>query len=219
MDKYLNFNYNLFTGTKGGVEIKLIKNQYYLFINGHRWMTYDTISKNQVKEIISHVDLAEGDVITTGLGLGLREQLILSKKEVKSLTVIERSKELIDFHSQHSPWITNKKLSIIHADVTQFQGNCDVLLLDHYEQQNFIAILNNVYTVQKKINCKKIWFWPFEAYIIDYCKINNCDLLFGYTQLIKIYSLEKLPKLSLLQLSKYCSYYENAMAKSQLVYF
>ena len=57
---------------------------------------------------------AEGDVLIAGLGLGMVLTGILDKSEVNTVTVIEKSRDVIDLVEPH---IEHIKLNIICADI------------------------------------------------------------------------------------------------------
>jgi hypothetical protein len=88
-------------------------------------------------------------------------------------------------------------------------GDCDVLLLDHYEQQNFTAILNDVANISKKIESKLMWFWPFEDYIIKNSIDKNITLSESYVDLKTRYNFKLFPDLTESQLLTYCSSFQN----------
>ena len=57
---------------------------------------------------------AKGNVLIAGLGIGMVLTEILKKKEVKHITVIELSQDVVDLVS---PYIKHKKLEIICVDI------------------------------------------------------------------------------------------------------
>jgi hypothetical protein len=171
LDLLTAFNYNppnIIAGKWDTVEITLNGNgYYYLMIDGKQWMAYDVNTHLEAYEVYSHYQLAEGNVVVTGLGFGARENWILSKKEVTKLTIIEKSKELINLHyTLNSEFLNDERVEIINVDALDYKGECDVLLLDHYELDDYEYILADVKKIQDKINCKKMWFWPFERIIM-----------------------------------------------------
>lgn len=61
---------------------------------------------------------ARGEVLINGLGLGIAAQAALKKEEVKSVTVVEISADVI---SLVAPAIADPRLTVIHADAYEFQ--------------------------------------------------------------------------------------------------
>jgi hypothetical protein len=156
------------SGNFGSFDIR--ENQpgyFYLYINNEQWMAYNTNSHLEAYEVYSHYTLAKGHVIVTGIGFGVRETWLLTKPEVTKLTIIERSKELIDYHkSINSAFLNDPRVEVVNCDASEYKGSCDVLLLDHYELAEYESILSNVKHVHDNIECKTMWFWPFERIIM-----------------------------------------------------
>ncbi|APQ78869.1 TPA: hypothetical protein LA742_003542 [Clostridium botulinum] len=83
------------------------------------------------------VQHAHGDILIAGLGIGLIVLAIQNKKEVKSITVIEKSSDVIDLVAKQLP--LNSKVKIINADI--FKWKCeknkyDVIYLDIWNYIN-----------------------------------------------------------------------------------
>jgi len=143
------------------------KGYFYLYINGEQWMAYDTNSHLEAYELFSHYLLAKGHVIATGLGFGVRESWILTKPDVTKLTIIEKNKEVIDYHKKNkSAFLNDPRVEIINMDASELTGSCDILLLDHYETADYESILTDVKKIHDNVDCKAMWFWPFEKIIM-----------------------------------------------------
>ena len=87
---------------KDGICVWLDKRSYpfptwRLDVDGILWVVFDQ-RHGQAKQFYSHYYLAYGHVICTGLGFGTREQWIASKPEVTKVTVLEKYKEVIEYH-------------------------------------------------------------------------------------------------------------------------
>lgn len=72
-------------------------------INDHRWF----------------IDDAHGNILITGLGLGVVLTALLGKPDVKSITVIEISKDVIKLVSP--TFKDDKRVKIIHADALKWK--------------------------------------------------------------------------------------------------
>lgn len=81
-----------------------------LFVGNRLWMTDADFEARTNWEAVSH---ATGDVFLGGLGLGFMIRPILKNKDVKSVTIIELSKDVI---TMISPTLPKKKITVIHAD-------------------------------------------------------------------------------------------------------
>jgi len=123
-----------------------------------------TYSNNDVviKQLYSSYDLAYGDVLVSGLGFGILALWLCSKPEVNSVTVIEISEDIIRLF-KNSNYIPDK-LNVINYDMINYNTDkkYDVLLLDHYENQKFDWILEDIKKISSRIKHTNMWAWPLE---------------------------------------------------------
>lgn len=139
---------------------------FFIYVDGEQWMCYNQHTHEQVYEVFSHYDLAQGHVMVTGMGFGARENWLLTRPEVTRLTIIEHSPEIIQYHhSINSAFLRDPRVEIIHHDAQTYQGQCDVLLLDHFEMEPYHEIIELVKVCQQNIACDVMWFWPLEHVI------------------------------------------------------
>lgn len=136
-----------------------------LFVNDRQVMTYSPESNQEAWELKTQVDMAQGHVICTGLGLGIREQWLLTKPEVTRLTVLECSEGVIAMHREHSEWLNDPRVEIIHCDASAYTGSCDWLLLDHFLDllsldEYRAAIVAD--PIAQNIDHQAGWAWPLE---------------------------------------------------------
>ena len=171
MDSIFNYNYTPPTIQEidlGKLKVYKTNNNFVLQINDEIWMQHDYKNHRDAKEFFLQYLFAKGHVITTGLGFGIRENWLLTKPEVTKLTVIEKHKEVIDYHiATGSPLINNAE--IIFADAKEYEGKCDTLLLDHYEyrKDDVKNLLDEIEIIVKNINHKTLWFWLLEHIIMS----------------------------------------------------
>ena len=124
-------------------------------------------------------DIAYGEVIVTGFGLGVLPNWLTHKSHVKKVTVVDNIKDIFIYHE-----IVNndlyKKINTIETSGYNFGAKCDVLLLDHYyfrepfdmlQEDFFNMIKNDIH----KIDHKVLWFWPLE-YLLTYEHNQGKDL-------------------------------------------
>ena len=81
---------------------------------------------------------AHGNIITFGLGIGYFIYMASLNENVKSITVIERSKEVIELFDQIKDQFPNKKINIINGDAFDyFNEQClkqfDYIYVDIYQ--------------------------------------------------------------------------------------
>ena len=150
---------NIIPGKYNSVEITLHRKppyyRYGMYVDNTLWMTYIN-HNNQAYQLYSHNYFAYGNVCTTGLGFGIREQMLLDNPKVKSVTVIEICQDLIDYHKRFNPDLMSR-LNVICADANNIKYDCDVLLLDHYEDE--LPQLDQIY---ENISHELMWFWEAE---------------------------------------------------------
>ena len=94
------------------------------------WMT---VTPNEINTILPAVHASRGKVLTYGLGLGYYAFHCLLKKEVDSVTVVERNPAVIDMFRRHLlPFFPRQKdLHIIQADA--FAYAADVMPHEGYD--------------------------------------------------------------------------------------
>jgi len=72
---------------------------------------------------------AKGEVLIGGLGLGVAIDLVMQDKDVKHVTVIEISQEIIDLVGKHFEDKHGDRLTIINADILEWKAPKNV----HYD--------------------------------------------------------------------------------------
>ena len=83
--------------------------------NGEIWMSNTLMEVRTHQEAISR---AKGNILVAGLGLGMFLTAIKDKKEVNKITVIEKSKEVIELIGKY---YQDKKIEIVNADIFKYQ--------------------------------------------------------------------------------------------------
>jgi len=206
----INFNLpNIVPCQIGGLEIKQVSEDpvvYIFYQDGARWMGLNIEHKKEIYELYSHYDLAYGHVICTGLGFALRESWLLTKPEVTKITVLEKSKDLIEYHKIHNPEIL-RKLEIVNINAYNYTGVCDVLLIDNHEggKEFFNDYIKSVKTLVKNIQTKTMWFWPLEEMLVNKHKETQIPLIELYKSLKEENNDFVLPDLLEEKLFEYCN--------------
>lgn len=90
--------------------------------DGHEWMS---IKPSELETLKKSIENAHGRVITFGLGLGYYTYMVSQKPQVDSVTVVERSEEVIELFKKYIlPQFTYpEKVSIICSDAYDFMDN------------------------------------------------------------------------------------------------
>lgn len=90
-----------------------------VFENGVEWMA---IKPNEIETMKEPIEKASGRVIAFGLGLGYFAYMASIKNEVSSVTVIEKSKDVIDLFNLHIlPHFSHpEKITVIQSDAFDY---------------------------------------------------------------------------------------------------
>lgn len=87
--------------------------------NGREWMT---LMPNETVTTLPAVALAKGKVLTYGLGLGYFAFMASQKEEVSSVTVVERSEDVIELFKMHilPQFPQREKIRVINTDAFDY---------------------------------------------------------------------------------------------------
>ena len=169
-----------------------------LFIDGKNMNYTNKKSLITYYEHLADYQLAFGHCVCTGLGLLVRESLLLSNSKVEKITVLEKSQDLIDLQFKMNPEIMNHpKMNVICIDANDYIGECDFLTIDHYNApEDKDAIHETLTKVTKNIKHKVMWYWTILYDINDFQNIEK-----KYALLKSKY--KTLPELNFNQLLEY----------------
>jgi len=81
----------------------------------------EVVMSDTPAEISDHIDFineASGDVLVTGLGIGMVASALAKKNNVRSITVIEASEDVINLVAPH---LESEKITVIHADAFKYE--------------------------------------------------------------------------------------------------
>lgn len=101
--------YALLHGIQPGTYVKLTQNNEVIMSN----------TQMEQHTNIDFVENAHGNVLIGGLGIGMIILAIQEKETVKSITVIEKNKEVIELIQQQLP--LNEKVKVINDDVFNYK--------------------------------------------------------------------------------------------------
>jgi hypothetical protein len=182
--------------------------EYRLTINGKQWMTYSTLGLSQEKEFASSVDLAYGDCVLSGLGLGILAGMLLNNPKVNSVTVYEVSSEVIALNDALGE--ASKKIKVVHQSMRDVRNiKCDCLLLDHYEHESDEEIIDDVCEISHNNDATCVWFWraePMIQHFKDMSKTQNSQI--AYNAWAASTGICNLPNLTEQQLTYYISQWD-----------
>lgn len=105
----------------------------------HKGVTWMNITPNEIETMDKAVKEAKGDVLVFGLGLGYFPFMALLKPEVKSVTIIENDKKIIELFNKHlKPHFPHQeKLNIIYDDANNY------LTKDYQADYVFVDLWHN----------------------------------------------------------------------------
>ncbi len=128
--------------------------------NNNEWMM---ITPNEINTMQGVIDSVSGDVVTLGLGLGYFAYMASLKDDVKSITVVERDKNVIELFSKVIlPRFEHKdKIKIVNEDAFEFakrDNNFDYAFVDLWHD---VSDGVNLYLKMKKLekNNTKYFYW------------------------------------------------------------
>lgn len=76
---------------------------------------------DEIRDHLYFIGKAKGNILIAGLGLGMVIQAIGNKEDVKSITVIEKSKDVIDLVGDYYLKMFPNKLKIVNADIFEWK--------------------------------------------------------------------------------------------------
>lgn len=160
----------------GKARVYKLKEGLFLEIgDGHHLWTLDT----ELKEYIAQIkDLAKGDALEIGLGLGVASRYILSFPKVEALTTIEINKDVIEVHkivrktdTDYMKNFSYKPHNIVNADGLEYiyksNNKFDFIFLDFYDridEDTIPAIKDMVRGCKRLLNKDGVivgWFDPY----------------------------------------------------------
>ena len=142
-------------------------------------MPWVSVCPSEINSMQIDVEKAEGRCLVLGLGLGYYPYMISMSDKVKSITIVEISKDIISLFEKYIlPQIPNKdKFKIVHADAIQYMNSVerdefDFCYADIWEGQTDGAELY----LQIKPHEKRLPYTRFAYWIEDEIRwyIENC---------------------------------------------
>lgn len=192
--------------TSDSARLKGSDGVYFLYVNGEIVMTLHSKTANEFFQLYSSYDLAHGDCILSGLGLGLLISMLKTKPNVTSITVYEKHQDVINLNRELN--LIDDSITIVNDDIHNLIGsNCDCLLLDHFHSRSGDETdLDSYHNDNKFIfgnnNAKTVWYCTIE----DKFALNTSDLLSSYNTWKANSNIESLPILSEEKLLRYTRY-------------
>lgn len=160
---------NISLGSCGDYRITRSENTLYLINDYDLVSSININNNNHIKQMYSSYDLSYGDVLISGLDFGILPMWILNKESVNSVTVIEKSKEIIQMFVDSNG--IPEGLTIICEDANIFSTSIeyDSIFVNHFDFSSGIRIVEDVKDFCRRVpNHDMVWFWPLERVYADF---------------------------------------------------
>ena len=111
-------------------------------------------------------EIAKGDVLITGLGIGFSHTNLINNPKITSVTIVEKYQEVIDL--TWDDCVKDERFKLIHADADtwEIEGHWDCIWIDHwvgtmspYPKEDFVKIMTEKYSP----HCDWLGFWLQET--------------------------------------------------------
>lgn len=151
--------------------------------DGNEWMTLSPVDVDTCEEAI---DLAHGKVVTFGLGLGYYAYMVSQKESVTSITVVEKSPEVIKLFSEEIlPRFGNKeKVKIVNADAFEYaecvmpKENFDFAFVDTWRDASDGAPMYKRMKALEHLSPNTAFSYWIERFLISRLRAERFDELF-----------------------------------------
>jgi len=150
---------------------------FQLMYDGIQYCSFNVKGPHAYTEILEQFveyNLAEGKVVTTGLGFGLLQTLLSKKPTVSEVIVYEKHEDIIrmfELFVRESNFDASKIQIINQPAVDSVVEECDWLVLDHFEdiRMSEWEILDIVRDIHDRSNAKNLLFWPMPIFYTKFC--------------------------------------------------
>jgi len=153
---------------------------FRLTVNDLQWCVLRNDNR-EMRQLFLELNRSSGDVVTTGLGFGIVQSYLLTKKDITSLTVFEKSLDVIEIFKETCKMndFDITRLNIINDDANNMKNiTCDWLIMDHFEgiHQPAWEIIDSVRTITSNNNAKNVWFWSIIKTYDNFCKMKQLNI-------------------------------------------
>ena len=138
--------------------------------SNHVWMS---ITPNEITTMQKPIEEAKGNVLTLGCGLGYFAYMASLKDCVKTVTIIEKDKNVIDmFNEIILPQFENKnKIVVIEADAIEYMRNLedakfDYCFADIWYGADDIETYFKIKETSKKFKKMKMSYWIEDTFLL-----------------------------------------------------
>lgn len=118
------------------------------------WMTVEPFEINTFKTIIEE---ATGNVLLLGCGLGYLAYMLSLKPEVKSITIVDSSQDVLDIFQTHIlPQFDNKdKIRIVQSDALEYLKSCNLTFYNYVNVDIWYDIMDMIFPYLRCLEIEK----------------------------------------------------------------
>ena len=168
-------------GTYGAVEIIKDNFMYFLKYNDIEWHQYNEENMREYYEQWSAYDLAYGNVLLSGFGFGQIATWLAAKPEVKSITVIEKSLDVITAFLANNNMPDNITVIIDDAYTYSTDKKYDCIIWDHIPNGDHSSnFYKELCLSAKNIKHDLFWFWSIEFYYTKFYYGMTINYMYNY---------------------------------------
>lgn len=122
--------------------------------DGNLWMS---VTPSELITMQKSIDEVSGNVLTLGCGLGVYAYLVSNKENVKSMTIVEISDEVINLFEKFilPKFKYKEKIKIIKADAFEYMGQLEDGLYDYCFADIWYGNLDTVLYLKMKKLCNR----------------------------------------------------------------
>lgn len=153
--------------------------------DGNAWMT---ITPNETNTMKKPIEKAHGRVLTFGLGLGYFAYMASLKEEVESVTIVERSDEIIELFTKEilGQFKTKDKIKIVKGDMFEYikekdlENEFDYIFTDIWQDCTEVYLYLKTRKALEHIKNIEIDYWISDA--IE--QILGDEIIFDYAEML-----------------------------------
>lgn len=148
-------------------------------------VTWMSVTPNEIYTMEKHINEASGKVLTLGLGMGYYTYMVSIKDDVESVTVIEKSQDVIDLFKKYIlPQFSHpEKINILCDDAFKFidtveDGEYDCCFADIWKGNNDILPYLELKIACERFRRMKVTYWiedALSAAVMSYVFVSILD--------------------------------------------
>lgn len=144
---------------------------------GTLWMS---ITPCESESQYRHNEHAVGHVVVMGAGLGLLPYNLLLNPKVKTVTIIEKDRDMFDHWAEivglgkWPNWVG--RVSIVHDDARTWTGTCDTLIADIWPNIGDEKLEEDMDKFRANVKFKRMMCWGAEFSFISWCMRNGLGM-------------------------------------------